>query len=76
MSISALPASGAQSPAAGLGLIQKANGEYTAASVAANPVLSYGMVRQLDGGYAYPVSTAARTTLQVQMALYSLKTGG
>jgi hypothetical protein len=34
------------------------------------------MVRQLDGGYAYPVSTAARTTLQVQMALYSLKTGG
>jgi hypothetical protein len=76
MSISAVSASGAQPPAVGLGLFQKANGEYTAASVAANPVLSYGMVRQLDGGYAYPVSTGTRTTLQAQMALYSLKAGG
>jgi hypothetical protein len=76
MSISAISASGAQSAAAGLGLIQKANGEYTAASVAANPILSYGMVRQLDGGYAYPVSTGTRATLQAQMALYSLKAGG
>jgi hypothetical protein len=76
MSISAIPASGAQTPAAGLGLVQKANGEYTAASVAANPILSHGMVRQFDGGYAYPASTGTRATLQAQMALYSLKTGG
>jgi hypothetical protein len=76
MSISAVSASGAQSPATGLGLVQKANGEYTAASVAANPILASGMVRQFDGGYAYPVATGARTTLQAQMALYSLKPGG
>jgi hypothetical protein len=76
MSISAISASGAQSPAAGLGLVLKANGEYTAASVAANPILASGLVRQFDGGYAYPVATTTRTTLQAQMALYSLKPGG
>jgi hypothetical protein len=76
MSISAIPASGAQLPAVVLGLIQRANGEYTAASVAANPILAYGMVRQIDGGYAYPVVSGPKLAPRSQSALYTFKAGG
>lgn len=66
--------------------MQEANGEYTAASVAANSkdANALGLVKQKDGNYAAqsakvnsaPTSAAAKSSPGVQAALSSLTLGG
>ena len=76
MSISMSLASGAQAPSYPMGLVLRANGEFTAASVAANPGLAVGLVQQTDGGYAYAAPSAIKSAPPVQAALLSLRMGG
>ena len=75
MSISAMSTFGAQTPTP-IGLVLRANGEYSGASVAANPGLAFGLIRQIDGGYAYATPSAVKSAPPVQAALLSLKMGG
>jgi hypothetical protein len=81
MSVSSLSASaGASSPA----LVKLANGEYTAASVVADPTAAakLDLVKEKDGNYGTtppaPTSNvaAAQSSSTVQAGLPSLKLGG
>jgi hypothetical protein len=73
MSVSSIPPANAQP--AHQALQKAADGDYTAASIAANPGSAAGKVRQSDGDYRL-ASTAQRSTSGVQSALNILKTGG
>jgi hypothetical protein len=57
-------------------LMKAADGDYTAASVAANPGSTVGMVKQADGDYRPMTSAAAQSSSAVQAALSTLKKGG
>jgi hypothetical protein len=78
MSLSAAASVGTPSPNANFGLVLDPNGEYSAASVAAHPILAaaLGLVKEIDGGYGFPTSPASRTAPTAQTALFSLKKGG
>ncbi len=56
--------------------MKAADGDYTAASVAANPGSTAGMVKQADGDYKPMTSAAAQSSTAVQVALSALKKGG
>ena len=56
-------------------LVKTAGGEYTAASVAANPSLAAGLIKLKDGNYVYPIVSAADRADGLD-ALNSLKLGG
>ena len=61
--------------AAHKGLVKAADGDYTAASVRANPGAAVG-TKQSDGDYAPAGSAAAKSSPGVQSALSLLKLGG
>jgi hypothetical protein len=66
-------------PAHAAKALQKAadgDGDYTAASVAANPESAGGLVRQSDGDYRRMSSAAAQSSTAVQAAVNALKKGG
>ena len=73
LNVSATPGATAQ-------LVKLANGEYTAASVAADPkdATNLGLVREKDGNYgtAAAASAATQSAPAVQAALTDLTLGG
>jgi hypothetical protein len=82
MSVSALPASTSTSTAK---LVELANGEYTAASVSADPTdaAKLGLVKEKDGNYGVATApaasggtAAAQSSSGVLAALASLTLGG
>ena len=58
-------------------LTKAADGDYTAASVAANPGSAVGKIKEADGDYR-PISggAAARTSPAVQVTVSTLAKGG
>jgi hypothetical protein len=74
-SISSLSAA-AQTPHAHKPLVKAADGDYTAASIAANPGSAVGKIREADGDYRLATSAAAQSSPAVQVALTELKKGG
>ena len=58
-------------------LTKAADGDYTAASIAANPGSAVGKVKEADGDYrVISGGAAAQTSPAMQVALCSLKNGG
>ncbi len=56
-------------------LVKTAGGEYTAASVDANPSLAAGLIKVKDGNYVYPIVSAADRAGGIDV-LNTLKLGG
>lgn len=57
-------------------LVKAADGDYTAASIAANPGSAVGKIKEADGDYRVVTSAAAQSATAVQAALTELKKGG
>ncbi len=57
-------------------LVKTGGGEYTAASVDANPALAAGLIKLKDGNYAAPIVSAAERAAAIAPALNDLKLGG
>ncbi len=57
-------------------LVKTAGGEYTSASVEANPALAAGLIKLKDGNYGEPIVAAADRYTGLTADLTSLKLGG
>ena len=63
-------------PAVHRPLMKAADGDYTAASIAANPGSAVGKIKEADGDYRLATSAAGQSAPAVQAALTELKKGG
>ena len=84
-SVSLISAASSSTSTAATSLVEMANGEYTAASVAKDQTdaAKLGLVKEKDGNYGTaassqvtPVSTASTLPSSVHLALSALKLGG
>jgi hypothetical protein len=75
MSVSSVTSANAPAPAH-KPLMKAADGDYTAASIAANPGSAVGKIKEADGDYRLAVSATAHSAPAVQAALTELKKGG
>jgi hypothetical protein len=57
-------------------LVKAADGDYTAASIAANPGSAAGKIREADGDYRPIGNVTAQTSAAAQVAISSLTKGG
>jgi hypothetical protein len=70
------PAGGVQASPSSKPLIKAADGDYTAASIAANPGSAVGKIREADGDYRRIAGPAAQTSTAAQIAISTLTKGG
>jgi hypothetical protein len=76
-SISSVASAGTQPVQQPKPLTKAADGDYTAASIAANPGSAVGKIKEADGDYrAIGGGAAAKTSTAVQVALSTLTKGG
>ena len=74
--IAAVAPAGVQASLSSKPLVKAADGDYTAASIAANPGSAAGKIREADGDYRRIASPAAQTSTAAQIAISTLTKGG